>query len=397
MTSLSDPSDVARGTVIIGQRTIELTGICRQLLTSDLGCDDLFEVAIQRLSEAAAELALRACNIERAVKLLAFSMDRSPTGGGPPTLPQNLVAVVDEAAIAIWCYGLLHEMGHLEWDPRVIHPAATEERILTHLRYANENWQTQDVSKYCDPLKRAVEQRNISIVGIDQLRAEMEADLFAADALQQVMLEATERTGRELDFEALYREARVAHQIVVILDRLQRTTALRLPTVQEEVAVIREAAIEAMLSPLAATTRGLAQREFFSAFRAECIGKKTGRTLNRCLLNEQVAFVESCIAPLGSQFKVVDKALTDITMFILKEEVNLDVRDAVRRISDELKRDLGKHQIIGRFVELAEQVDVPNDIPLALRGQLERTSGGGVIDNLTFKSVVGAPIPPPWM
>src|SRR5207244_1849182 len=106
----------------------------------------------------------------------------------------------NEAYMATWFYGLVHELGHLYPGAMQHLPEGlmfSDAWMLDAITCALDKFPSYSVSLKQEAIERAKQHRSLSVLGIDQVRGEGLADIFAAS----VLLQTTSDTMREINQE----------------------------------------------------------------------------------------------------------------------------------------------------------------------------------------------------
>ncbi len=364
MSALRDPADDAGGIVVVSERMVELSDIARGFLVG--GPTDEVSNAMMEYTffKIVAEESLSAGKVERAIKALAMAIRAAYRIPDSRISAGSTGPVMSEAQMATCCFALLHEVGHLESDPDDVHQL-TDGEILDHIEWAVTDWLTVDISQFCDPRRWAMEHTTSSVIGVQQLRAEIEADLFATYTLMRATFAAMQESGKELDPVAFVREAQVAQHVVVIFDRLRRSAALQggSKLTSDALAATRRATIETVLQPVAMAVRGKAQQAMLSASLdpgAFVRKRRRARTRlgsrGRRGAQERMSFVLASIAPFEDNYAAVDEVLNATTDFILNQERYIETDDLLEELVDTLRATRSFDGAVRGFTWLADQL-----------------------------------------
>jgi hypothetical protein len=277
--------------VIFSTRYLSLSAFIRHLFVNDILKNVLVDVAEQTALKVMAELALRRGDPDYAV--LAFV--KSVTGKGiwlndDDQLMELESEPKNEAYMATWFYGLAHELGHLHPDQTQRFPddhLFSDAGILNAIKVALDNFPSYPDSFKHEAIERANQQRSESVLGIDQVRSEGLADMFAAS----VLFETTFNIMREINqerFEVVQfiQEMIIFLNIIAVIDRCGRVASIASATTAD-----REAGFEMGLHPVAVAARSLMLRQYL------------GMAVTTYLFGAN---------PTSDQFQQVEKLMDDI-------------------------------------------------------------------------------------
>ena len=251
--------------VVFSTRYLSLTAFIRHLLVDAPLKNVLVDVAERTALKVVAEMALRHGDPDFAV--LAFA--KSVTGEGVWLNDDDQLMALEyekknEAYMATWFYGLVHELGHLHPDQTRQIPdnhMFSDAGILDAIRVSLDKFSSYPDSLKQEAIERAKQQRSKSVLGIDQVRSEGQADIFAASILFQTTFDIM----REIDedkFEVLQfvQEMIIFLNIIAIVDRCRRVASIASATTPE-----RNAVFEMGLHAVAVHVRALMQRQYLDA------------------------------------------------------------------------------------------------------------------------------------
>jgi hypothetical protein len=248
--------------VVFSTRYLSLTAFIRHLFVEDFQETILVDIAERTALKIMAELALRHGDPDYAT--LAFV--KSATGKGVWLNDDNQVMQLEyepknEAYMATWFYGLVHELGHL-------HPHQTQDfsgndlfsdaEILDTIKVALDYFPSYPDSFKHEAIQRAQQRRSESVLGIDHVRSEGLADTFAASVLFKTTFDIMREINQE-SFEVLnfIQEMIIFLNIIAVIDRCRRVASIASTTT-----VDREAGFEMALHPVAVAVRTLMQRRY---------------------------------------------------------------------------------------------------------------------------------------
>lgn len=357
MLSLAEPEP---GNVVVSDRTIEYASRIRETLLSGAPGNIAARIAKHTFLTVVADEALQQGHTDLAVNAIAMSVltgDSNRTQGDDSGSPSGSRL----GAFATWCYGLLHELGHLA-DLDYGH-LTTDENLLKSLDWAFRHWM-REPRLIGDACERAVT-RPDSVIGLGMLRSEVGADLFATDTFLEAAVVLMDEAGQPFDWQVFIREQHAAQQAVVIFDRLKRAVRLGVlpaPTYDHVV----DDAIEMSLQPLSIAVRNLAQQEFIVSQRLVTIAA-SGYTLGRADVDRERRMVHDCIRPLESHYQVLDDALDMTVDFIMSTQRHIDQQALLERISSVMLDSSPSVHDVVRFLNLAESLGRRSHGTVALR------------------------------
>src|SRR5439155_20926224 len=184
--------------VVFSTRFLSLTAFIRHLFVPKHLKPWLVEVAESTALKLMAEMALRHGDPDYAV--LAFL--KSVIGKGIWLDDGDQVMAlesepIDAAYMATWFYGLAHELGHLHPS----HPQHFPDKhrfsdavILGVIKMAFDNFSSYPEDVKQEAIERATQQGSQSVLGIDRVRSEGLADIFAASVLFKTTLDIMQAT-----------------------------------------------------------------------------------------------------------------------------------------------------------------------------------------------------------
>ena len=175
-----------RTLVIFSERYLELVGLVRQLIVKDSLANLRVELTERTCLKLIAEFALRYGDPDFAV----LSFLKSIVGKGIYLLDINMLSElkhspINEASMATCFYGLAHELGHLvsHQDEMSLRGGFfSDEAILTGIKTSLDHFPYPEFFKN-ESLANASKRRSAFVLGIDNLRSEILADIFAASIL----------------------------------------------------------------------------------------------------------------------------------------------------------------------------------------------------------------------
>ncbi len=254
--------------VVFSTRYLSLTAFIRRLLVKESLKEVLVYIAEDTFLKVMAEMALRYGDPDYAV--LAFT--KSITGRGVWLTDYDQVAELDrgpftEAYMATWFYGLVHEIGHVY----PLELAVSDEPLFS------DDWMTEAITvvlgnftAYPDEFKRlaierAKQQRSTSVLGIEQVRNEGLADIFATSVLFQstadLMSEINRKNPiqRKFKVEQFVQEMNLFLNIITMIEGCRRVALISSARDSAKTAD-HEVLIEHALQPVSVMVRGAMQR-----------------------------------------------------------------------------------------------------------------------------------------
>jgi hypothetical protein len=253
--------------VVFSTRYLSLTAFIRKLLVSDWMSNILDDVAERTTLKVMAEIALRRGDPDYAV--LAFI--KSVVGKGIWISDDDQIMTLEyepihEPYMATWFYGLVHELGHLypaQSQQLLIDKMFTDTVMLEAITHALTFFPSFPDFIKEEALERAKQRRSTSVLGIDQVRSEGLADIFAASVLfkttSDIMSEIYKADPNQKRFEVIQfiQEMVIFLNIITIIERCRSVALLASMTEPD-----RDAAIENLLHPVSVAVRALIQRQY---------------------------------------------------------------------------------------------------------------------------------------
>jgi hypothetical protein len=237
--------------VTFSQRYVELTSLIRNVLVQPMDGSLQAKVGEQIILKVISELALWRGDPDFAV--LAFVKATAKSSFFIPdfaTLADLEASPIGEAYTATWFYGLIHELGHVtrQGQKRSIGPF-TDDFILAELTDALPHFPYPEAYR-AQALARTQSARR-SLIGIDHMREEGLADVFAASVLYQSTMDIMKIAGGE-SFQVLrlWQELLLALNTIVVFDRCKRLARIASATEADA-----ESAFDLGLSPVATQIR----------------------------------------------------------------------------------------------------------------------------------------------
>lgn len=254
--TLRDPS-YSRSPVIFSARYLSLAAVMRSLFVNDLLKNVLVEVAESTTLKLLAEMALRRGDPDYAV--LAFVKSLLASGVNIADLDDTTNVrqlesqPKDESYMATWFYGLTHELGHLSSMQEEHFPDShpcSDVAILHAITAALDGFSYPDPIKQ-EAIKKAKQQRSNSVLGIDQLRSEALADIFATGVLFQTTFDIMrENNQKRFEIKQFMIEMAIFLNSVAIIERCRQVARIASATTAN-----LEAHLESALYPVSVTVR----------------------------------------------------------------------------------------------------------------------------------------------
>jgi len=345
---------------VVSDRAIEYSSRIQDVLLGDAPADRLARISKHTFFTIASEEALQQGQTEIAVKALAMSVvdpglknTHIYQSAIPHQAPSRL------RVLAMWCFGLLHELGHLAPDRDYGH-LTTDDAILGFLGWASREWFLES-GAIGDASERARRSPESSVIGLEHLRSEVRADLFAIEALLEAATAMMNELREPFDWKDFIREAHAAQQAVVVFDRIRRAVALGASP-----APTHDDAIEMMLQPISIAVRNLAQQELIVRERIIAIAAPGDRpSLDD--VNRERQFVHDCLRPSEARYRVFDVALDTTIDYVLNLQRQTDQWALLEQLAAAVRVSTELTRLVARFVSVAEGLGRSSSATLALR------------------------------
>jgi hypothetical protein len=172
---------------------------------------------------------------------------------------------IREAYMATWFYGLVHELGHLD-QSQTQHfsngHVFSDAGILDAITVALDKFSSYPDSIKHEAIERAKQQRSNSVLGIDQIRSEGLADIFAASILFKTTFDIMrEINQKKFEVVQFIQEMIIFLNIISIIDRCRRVASVASATTAD-----RDAQFENLgLQPVSVMVRALMQRQYLDS------------------------------------------------------------------------------------------------------------------------------------
>lgn len=211
--------------VVFSRRFLSIMAFIRRLF-SQPGIDDVAqEMARRSTLKLMAEFALRAGSGDLAVELFVESIvgrgiwldDSNEQARALEHEPKN------ESYMAVWFYGLLHELGHLSAAGMNARESLFSDRTtLQYLEFVLAQSKHYPEALKTEIRAQALRARSSSVVGIDTLRTEAMADLFAATVLLEASVKMAAAEQRSFDVFLYVQELLFLPNSLFVIDRCAR-------------------------------------------------------------------------------------------------------------------------------------------------------------------------------
>jgi hypothetical protein len=370
--------------VVFSTRYLSLTAFVRNLLVKDSQKEILPYLAERTCLKIMAEMALRCGDPDYAV--MAFI--KSVSGSGVWFQDYDKVVElehgpVSEAYMATWFYGMVHEIGHVH--PLEVRsadePLFSDDWMIDGITSVLDNFKT-----YPDWLKhlaveRAKQERSTSVLGIDQVRGEGLADIFATSVLfkstADIMYELHQKNPIQKQFkvERFVQEMNIFLNIITFIERCRRVALISSATGSARSAD-REALIEHALQPVSLMVRSLMQRCYLDAAVASAL-YGPGCTV------EQLAHVTKTVNDLNGQhaekIDEVENGLARAMEFSFYPEKREDAWALIETFRKELPNSGPARLEAKRFCEMADAFGADGKLLWALKEivSLSESTGPG--------------------
>lgn len=352
--------------VVFSTRYLSLTAFIRHLFVDDFLNNVLVEVAERTTLKLMAEMALRHGDPDYAV--LAFVKSMIAKGIWLNDDDQVMALEYEpknEAYMATWFYGLVHELGHLHPNQRQHFPDGhvfSDAGILTAITVAVESIASYPDSIKHEAVERAKQPRSKSVLGIDHLRSEGLADTFAASVLFKATLDIMREINQErFQVVQFIQEMIIFLNIIAVMDRCRRVASIASATTAD-----RETAFEHLgLHPVSVMVRGLMQRQYLDPavarylFDADPTPKQLQDVAN--LINETNKHYAKTINDVDSG---VARAM-EFSLFPERRENDWALLEAFRKELPNFASGLMEAQ---RFCTMADGLGVEGKLLQALKG-----------------------------
>lgn len=252
--------------VVFSTRYLSVTAFIRHLLVDEFLKGILVEVTQQTALKLMAEMALRKGDPDYAV--MAFLKSIVSQGAWLSDYDDFTTLEyepINEAYMATWFYGLVHEIGHTRphQDRYSDDQLFSDAQMLELLQLALQNFPVYPEPVKGEALQIAQQHRSDSVIGTDQVRSEGLADIFAASVLLRctfdVMREIHQLDSSQKEFEMsqYISEMIIFLNIIGVVERCRQVASIASAANPS-----REAAFDGLLHPVSLHMRGLMMRTY---------------------------------------------------------------------------------------------------------------------------------------
>lgn len=217
--------------IAFSRRFLSISAFVRRLF-SEQAIDDVVEDMARRSAlKLMAEFALRAGAGDLAAELFIESIvgkdiwldDSDEQARALELEPKN------ESYMAVWFYGLMHELGHLSSACMEARTSLFPDPVtLQYIEVVLNRLEHYPEEIKADIRTRALRMRSTSSVGIDTLRTEAMADLFAVSGLLEAGAKMAAIEGRSFDVWVLIKELLYQEGTLSLIDRCSSTVKVAL-------------------------------------------------------------------------------------------------------------------------------------------------------------------------
>ena len=273
--------------VIFSTRYLSLTAVIRQLFTNNALKDVLVGIAERVTLKAMAEMALRHGDPDYAVLAFVKSTMVDSTwlidGNDAATVMELELAPMQEAYMATWFYGLLHELGHLsplQMEPIPDDHPFSDSKISRMITRALEYFRYPEFIEH-EAIERT--KQSNSILRIDQIRSEGLADLFAANILFKTTFNIMRENQEQFNVVHFIEEMVIFLPLIAIIDRCRRVASIASATTTHP-----EAHFEMALHPISITVRAMMLRTYLESAITHYLFNTDDPTLKQCQQVEEM-------------------------------------------------------------------------------------------------------------
>jgi hypothetical protein len=345
----------SRTLVIFSERYLELVGDIRHSIVQDSLADVRVELAERTCLKLIAKFALRYGDPEFAV--LCFL--KSIVGKSFYIFDTNLLLnlerqPIDEAYMATWFYGLAHELGHVasrQLEMSMRGGLFSDEAILAGIEIALDHFPYPEAFKQ-ESLVNASKYRSEFILGIDNLRSEGFADIFAATILLQSTYNIMGIVKSGLfKIENFIAEMIVFLNIIIIIHQCRQVAQLASQSTPD-----RSAREVLALHPVAAHVRALMLHEDLGRSAATFIFNT--KDISEQQLKQSNELVNEISRHLGKAIKAIDTGMGRAMRFSLFAEER--DQHLLEKFTDEVSGGDAFSSILEaqQFCELADLLEV---------------------------------------
>jgi hypothetical protein len=353
--------------VVFSTRYLDLSAFVRHVIVEPFEGDLRAEVAERTALKLIAELALRHGNPEFAA--LAFL--KSIVGKGiflndGNRLMELEYQPINEAYMATWFYGLLHELGHISHQPidQFAGGGAFSDEWIVHALTTALNTFPYPASLKRKAVEKATRHRSDFLLGIDHLCGEGIADIFATSILFQTTFDIMKKVKKDtFRIHRFIQEMTIFLNIVGFIERC-RKVAIVASTPSPDM----DAALDVALHPVAVYVRALMARVYLEYAVAVIMFHTNEPT------PEQQDRVNDAINEINNPFKnridTIDTGLARAMEFALFPERRQEGQVLLEKFQNEVSPLSGGQITLleaQRFCELADSAGVRSEMLQALR------------------------------
>lgn len=298
----------SRTTITFSERYLELVGFIRHSIVEDTFADLRVELVERTCLKLIAEFALRYGDPNFAV----LSFLKSIVGKDIYVFDTNtLLALehspINEAYMATWFYGLAHEVGHVashQLEMSIRDGLFSDETILDGIKIALDHFSYPETLEQRF-LTKASNCRSEFILGLDNLRSEGLADMFAASLLCESTFNIMGMLKSEpFRFERFIREMTIFLNIISIIQRCRQVAQIASQPSHAQQSVQENLA----LHPVSIYVRALMMREYLEhyvasfLFNSENISRKQLKQISKLFdeinhhLSENIQAIDTGVA-----------------------------------------------------------------------------------------------------
>jgi hypothetical protein len=235
---------------VFGSRYVELWADIRATLTNDILRNFIPQITEQLTLRLIAELSLSHNDPEFAASMMLRS---TMTGDGLSQQPNTIASLelepIGTPYMAVWFYGLAHELGHfVPYSADRAAGSVSEADIVSAIDRTLGTWNVSDDLR-AEGRSKARANPNSDILGVTHLRGEIHADVFATSVLFESTVEILEGTG-SFQILGFISEMVLALNIVAIFDRCRRVAQQAVTATPR-----REHLLDTLLHPVSVAVR----------------------------------------------------------------------------------------------------------------------------------------------
>ncbi|GAA0765494.1 hypothetical protein LRH25_09150 [Ideonella azotifigens] len=351
--------------VVYSRRHLSLSACVRRVFSEPSLQQVADECAEQLALKLMAEFALRRGHVDFAVH--AFLKSIVGKGIWLDDGDQTLVLEQErkgEAYMAVWFYGLLHELGHVEAARRQQSGQRllfSDTRALGFIDVALAQAVHYPAGLKNEIRQLALAERGSSMVGLDQLQCEASADMFAAELLlaatQAVM---QQDRGDSPDTGRYLQELVLLTQVVALMDRCRGTATVACHAGAD---LRTMASAQLLLPPVANAARAAMVASFLKLLLARWAW---GDGFSEAQLATAGVLVDAAYAQFAPRVDRVEAGLSNAMRFALRLVPWPSLAEQLQALRSELAMPLCLDET-QRFCDLADQLGAEGEPLAALR------------------------------